>query len=536
MAAKQYDAVVIGGGHNGLINAAYLARAGLRTAVLEQRHAVGGATFTAELIPGFRFSMFSYLVSLLRPQIIHDLQLARHGLLFLPFQSTFSPTADHYLLRGPDKWQNYHAIARFSRRDAEAYLEWGQRTSRLAHAVKPLIDVIPPTLGSDDPAERERLRALGRYLHSLGPDTLYQLTRLLTGSAAELIEEQFESEPLKGTLAASGIIGTFLGPRSPGSAYVLLHHYFGEIDGNYREWAFVKGGNGGLAEVLRRAAEAHGVEVRVNSGVREVIVENGTAKGVVLHNGETIYAERVISALDPRQTFLRLVDPYWLPAALVEGVRRYKFQGAAAKVNLALSGLPEFTARPNRDAHGRLQIDHLRGAISISPSLDYLERAYDAAKHGDFSPRPYLDCGIISLVDPDLAPPGSHIMTCFVMYAPYHLREGTWDDKREALGDAVVETLAEYAPNIKELILYRQVLTPLDIERTIGLSEGNIFAGELFASQLFFFRPVPGWNQYTTPIRNYYQAGSGTHPGGAVSGGPGMLAARRILELIQQEV
>jgi phytoene dehydrogenase-like protein len=328
---------------------------------------------------------------------------------------------------------------------------------------------------------------------------------------------------LKATKSASGIIGTFLGPRSPGTAYVLLHHYMGEIDGAFRAWGFQKGGTGGISEAIAGAARTHGVTIRTDAAVERVNVKNGRATGVVLANGEEIAASVVVSGLDPRQTFTRLVEPAALPADLVDGVRRYRFRGSSGKVNLALSGLPDFTCLPGAGPH-------LRGAVSISPSIEYLERAYDDAKYGEFSRHPYMDIVIPSMIDPGMSPPGKHVMSIFVQYAPHSLNGG-WDDtKREAFGDTVVKTLARYAPNIESLILHRQVLTPADIERMTGLTEGNIFQGELALQQLFFLRPVPKWAKYRTPIHGYWQCGAGTHPGGGIMGGSGRLAALEILK------
>jgi phytoene dehydrogenase-like protein len=332
-------------------------------------------------------------------------------------------------------------------------------------------------------------------------------------------------------MSASGIIGTYLGPRSPGTAYVLLHHYMGEIDGHFRAWGFQKGGTGGVAEAIASAARSFGVEIRTNARVEQVIVKNEQATGVALENGDELTAGIVVSSLDPKLTFLKLVDEENLPAELVADIRRFNIRGSSAKVNLALDAAPDLACMPGegRKIAGR----HLAGAISISPSIDYLERAYDDAKYGDFSRRPYIDMIIPSMIDPDMAPPGKHVMSCFVQYAPYELREGTWDEKREAFGDTVVNTLSEYIPNLKDIILHRQVVTPLDIERTIGLSQGNIFQGELTLSQLFFLRPAHGAAQYRTPILNYYQCGSGTHPGGGITGAPGRLAAWELLRDIK---
>jgi len=341
-------------------------------------------------------------------------------------------------------------------------------------------------------------------------------------SSADYLDEWFEFDPLKATKSASGIIGTFLGPRSPGSAYVLLHHYMGEIDGAFRAWGFQKGGTGAISESIANAARAFGATIRTEAAVERVLARDERVRGVALAGGEEIEAPVVVSGLDPRRSLTQLLDPRELPGDLVEGIRRYKFRGSSGKVNLALDGLPDFTCLPGAGPH-------LRGAISISPSLDYLERAYDDAKYGEFSRQPYMDVVIPSMIDPGMAPPGKHVMSVFVQYAPYHLNGGWTDAKREAFGDAVVDTLARYAPNLKSILLHRQVLTPADIERITGLSEGNIFQGELALHQLFFLRPAPAWAKYRTPIRGYWQCGSGTHPGGGIMGASGRLAASEIL-------
>jgi phytoene dehydrogenase-like protein len=366
------------------------------------------------------------------------------------------------------------------------------------------------------------LMRLGRYFRGLDRKDFNALWKLLTMSAADYLDEWFESEALKGTKSASGIIGTMLGPRSPGTAYVLLHHYMGELDGVFRAWGFAKGGNGSVSAAIAAAAQSHGAEIRTNAPVERILVQSGRALGVVLANGEEIRAARVVSGADPRRTFLDLVGEQHLPGEFVESIRQYRFRGASAKVNLALGELPNLTCMPGRGAH-------LRGAISISPSVDYLERAYDDAKYGEISRRPYMDIVIPSMLDPSMAPPGKHVMSIFVQYAPYHVNGGWTDARREALGDAVVDTLAQYAPNLKGAILHRQVITPADIERVVGLSEGNIFQGELSLQQMFFLRPVPRWAKYNTPLAGLYQCGSGTHPGGGVMGASGRNAAAVIL-------
>jgi phytoene dehydrogenase-like protein len=521
---QKYDAIIIGGGHNGLIAAAYLARAGKKVVVLEKRHLVGGASVTEELYPGFKFSVFSYVVSLLRPEIVRDLNLAAHGLTVLPLESTLTPLPNgDYLYRDGDHHRTLRDIARHSPRDAEAYEEYGRAMYFMAKATKYMLGVIPGDATSYNPRELQKLGGLANHFLNLPEDQLYLMAKLMTMSSADFLEQWFETDCLKATLSASGIIGTFLGPRSPGTAYVLLHHYMGEIDGAFRAWGFAKGGTGGIANAIASAAASLGVEIRCNAGVKEVMVKRGRAVGVALDNGDELYADSVASSLDPKQTFLNLVSPNDLPTDLVDDIRRFNSVGSSGKVNIALDGLPELACKPGV---GR----HLAGAVSISPSVDYIERAYDDAKHGEFSRKPYVDIIFPSMIDPSMAPPGKHVMSCFVQYAPYNLNGGWTDEKREAFGDAVVDVLAEYFPNIKNLILHRQVLTPVDIERMIGISEGNIFHGELSLSQLYFLRPAAGWAKYRTPIKGYWQCGSGTHPGGGIMGAPGRLAALEMLK------
>ena len=477
---KQYDAIVIGGGHNGLVTAAYLARAKKSVLVLERRPRVGGAAVTEEIFPGFKFTMFSYVVSLLRPEIIRDLDLPRHGLHILPLESTVTPMENgDYLAAWGDHDETRRELYRHSPRDAEAY--------------------------------------------GLGGERLHALVKLMTMSSADFLDEWFETDVLKATKSASGIIGTFLGPRSPGTAYVLLHHYMGELDGVFRAWGFAKGGTGAVSDSIAAAARSFGAEIRCDAAVSKVTVRDRRATGVVLENGDEITARTVVSSLDPRRTFLQLLEADQLPPEFVQDIKRFKFRGSSGKVNLALDALPSFTCMPGI---GRQH----RGAFSISPSLDYVERAYDDAKYGEFSRRPYMDIVFPSMIDPGMAPPGKHVMSIFVQYAPYNLNGGWTDAKREAFGDAVVNTVESFAPGFKSLILHRQVITPLDIERITGLSEGNIFAGELALHQLFFLRPAPGWAKFATPVRGFYQCGSGTHPGGGIMGASGRLAAMRILK------
>jgi len=520
---RAYDAIVIGAGHNGMTNAAYLAKAGLRTIVLERRHLVGGAAITEELRPGFWFTTFSYALSLLRPDIIHELELVKHGFMPILMPTTFCPTEDgDYMLFGQDHGENHQMIARHSKHDADAYDAFNHDISRVCQAIKPLFDQAPPDFWSDDPEELIRLAAMGAHFRGLDRKVLNDALRLLTGSAASFLDDYFESDVLKGYMASSAIIGTKVGPYSEGSGLVLLFHLMGEHDGEFGAWAFHKQGNGGFTKVLARAAESFGVEIRLESAVERVIIDDGRATGVALADGTEYHAPIVVSALDPRRTFLELVDPRELPTDLVDSIRRFRFQGTSAKVNFALDGIPRYPALGDRT-------DQYRGFTNIGPSMEYLERAFDDAKYGSFSKRPYLDCAIQSQVDPDMAPAGKAVMSCFVQYAPYHLRESDWDTQRDNLGDTVQRTLESFFPDFGSLVLQREVRTPLDIERTVGLSEGNIFAGEFLAPQMWFMRPALGWANYTTPIHGYYQCGSGTHPGGCVMGAPGKLAAQRIL-------
>jgi len=521
---QHYDVIVIGGGHNGLVNAAYLAKAGKKVVVLERRHVLGGAAVTEEIFPGFFFSECSYVVSLLRPEIIRELDLPRHGLEILPLDGTFSPMPNgDYLWRVNDHAKSIRDIRRHSRLDAEAYDEFSKMMTPMCRFVKPILSMIPPDPTTLKPRDLRQLHFLLQRFRELSSDERYTLIQLMTMSSADFLDQWFETDVLKATMSASGIIGTFLGIRSPGTAYVLLHHYMGEIDGAFRSWGFSRGGTGAISNAIAGAARELGVEIRTKSPVARILVKDGRVTGVVLQSGDEVFADVVSSSVDPHLTFEKFLEPRELPADFLEGVRRYKFRGSSGKVNLALDALPDFKCLPGLGAH-------LRGAISISPGMDYMERAYDDAKYGHYSRRPYIDMVIPSLTDPSVAPPGKHVLSCFVQYAPYKLAQGNWDEQREAFGDNVVNTIAEYAPNIKNIIIGRQVLTPLDLEREFGLTQGNIFQGELSLEQLFFLRPVAGWAYYRTPIRNLYMCGSATHPGGGIMGANGRLASQVILK------
>jgi phytoene dehydrogenase-like protein len=484
---------------------------------------------TEEIFPGYKFTEFSYVVSLLRPEIIRDLELPKHGLKILPLPSTVTPMENgDYLGAWDDHDLTRREIYRHSPKDAEAYDEYARVMARAAKAIKPIINLIPPDPSSLSVRDLIGLLKVGQYAANLSEKELYAIAKLATQSSADLLEEWFEFDALKGTKAASGIIGTYLGPRSPGTAYVLLHHYMGEIDGAFRAWGFAKNGSGGVSGSILSAAKALGVEVRLNASVKQVIVKNGRAVGVALENGDELTSKVVMSAADPKRTFLQFVEQKHFPDEFVTALQNFRTRGSSGKVNIALSELPNFTALPFK-GKGHDSVLH-RGAVSISPSIDYIERAYDDAKYGQISKRPYLDMIFPSMIDPDMAPPGQHVMSCFVQYAPYDLEGGWNDERRDELGEAVISTIEQYAPNIRKAIVGMQVISPKDIEAIAGITGGNIFHGELLLHQIFFLRPTPQWADFRTPLKGYYFGASGAHPGGGVMGAAGMLAAKEILK------
>jgi phytoene dehydrogenase-like protein len=523
--SKTYDAIIIGGGHNGLICAAYLAKAGRKVIVLERRHVLGGAAVSEEMYPGFTFSVASYVVSLFRPHIIRELELAKHGYEVIPMDCSFLPLPNgDSLARWADGQRSRREIARFSRKDSEVYPEFSRVMTHMGKLAKAVIDHPAPNISSYKPKELSNLLRLGRAFQDLGSDLLHLNTKLITMSALDFLDQWFESDVLKAPMSVSGIIGTFQGIRSPGTAYVLLHHYMGQLDGAFRSWGFSKGGTGGISMACARAAMSYGAEIRTEAPVQQALIKNGVATGVVLENGEEILARTVISNLDPNRTYLKMVGEKHLAPDVLKEIKRFKLRGSSGKVNLALDSVPEFSCRPGDG-------DHIRGDIAIAPGIDYLEKAYDQAKYGEFSTRPYINAVIPTLTDPTLAPPGKHILSCFVQYAPYHIKEGAenWPKYREAFGDTVVDTLAEYIPGLREKIIYRQVLTPWDLEQKMGLTEGNIFQGELSLEQLLFQRPMADFSQYKTSIPKLWMCGSGTHPGGGIMGASGELCAKTML-------
>jgi phytoene dehydrogenase-like protein len=523
---QTYDAIIVGGGHNGLVCAAYLAKAGKKVLVLEQRHILGGAAASDEIFPGFTFSVYSYVVSLFRPRIIRDLALTRHGYQVIPLECTFTPFPDgESLTRCGDPHATRREIARFSPKDAEVAPRFSLAMTKMARFVKDIIDAPAVDPASFKIAEIVKLCGLGRRFRELDGDDRYVFTKLMTMSAVEFLDMWFESDRLKGPMSVSGIIGTFLGVRSPGTAYVLLHHYMGEIDGAFRSWGLSKGGTGGVSLACARAAGSFGAAIRTEAQVEQIMVKDGKAAGVVVWGGHEIKSKTVVSAADTHQTFFKMVGKQHLEADFLRQLKRFKYRGSSAKVNLAVDRLPDFSCKPGDGPH-------LRGDITIAPGVEYLEKAYDDAKYGDFSKKPFLDIVIPSLTDPTVAPPGKHVISIFVQYAPYHLKAGAaqWPQNREALGDTVIDTLAGYCPNLKDSILHRQVITPWDLEQDVGLTEGNIFQGELSLEQLGPFRPVAGWSRYRTPINNLWLCGSCVHPGGGIMGAPGELAAKTLLQ------
>jgi phytoene dehydrogenase-like protein len=522
---NRYDAIIIGAGHNGLVTAAYLARAGRKVLVLERRYVVGGACVTEEVFPGFKVSTAAYVNSLFRKEIVRDLRLADHGFALLERNpSSFTPFPDgRHLLLGPDGAMNRREIAKFSARDAENYPKYEAMLERVADVVEPTLLLRPPNLLRPGPRDLWRLFKLGRTFQKMGPG-MGEAVEVLTGPAKTILDRWFESEQLKATLATDAVIGAMAAPSMPGTAYVLFHHVMGETNGKRGVWAYVKGGMGGLTQALLKAAQGYGAEVRTEAEVARINVHNGTATGVTLANGEEISAHVVASNADANVTFNRLMDNRLLPPSFAEAVNRIGYESASLKINVALSELPRFTAYPDPTPGPQ----H-RGTIHVCPDTDYLERAYDDAKYGRPSERPILECTIPSVVDPSVAPPGQHLMSMFIQYAPYKLREGNWDELREGFADRCFDLLNEYAPNFKRSVIARQVLTPLDLERTFNLTGGNIFQGAMSLNQLFFLRPVVGFAGYRTPIRGLFLCGSAAHPGGGVIGAAGWNAAREIL-------
>jgi len=520
--------IIIGAGHNGLVAAFYLAKAGFKSLVLERREIIGGACVTEEIHPGFRCSTLANGVGPLSPQIIKDLQLDRHGLEFInPAVRVFSPQLDGpSLCLYEDVKRTVDELAKSSPNDVKKYSEFQDCFARIGRTLRPLLTMTPPDIEKPSANELWHLGRLGLKIRGLGKKDEFRLLRYGPMAVADLAAEWFESELLRATVAARGIFGAFAGPWSSGTSAPLLLQ--AAMDGHaIAPASFVKGGMGALTKTLAQAATEAGAEIRTNAEVAKIDINDGKAVGVVLISGEGIPSWTIVSNGDPGVTFLQLTDAGELPPTFRNNIYNYRAHGVVARVNLALSGLPKFIGLqcPAKEC-----LEKLCGRIHIGPDIDYLERAFDAAKYGDFSPRPYLDITIPSLSDPALAPEGAHVMSIHAQFAPYRLKNGDWDGRREELGDTVINELSDYAPNVKELIVARQVITPLDLERTYGLTGGHIHHGEMSLDQLFAFRPLIGWAQYRTPIEGLYLCGAGSHPGGGVTGACGFNASREIIK------
>src|SRR5579872_2759311 len=524
---NQRDVVIIGGGHNGLVAAFYLARAGYRPLVLERRAQVGGAAVTDEFHPGFRCSTLAHTAGPLRPDIVRDMQLEKHGLMVITPEvcvTALSPDGRALTLY-QDLAKSAEQISAFSQKDAAKYPEFQQSLTKISKVIAEALATTPPNI--DDPSRGDLWSMLktGRAIRKLGKKDMFRLLRWGPMAVADLAAEYFETELLRAVIAARGVFGTFLGPWSAGSALVLLIRAAGDPH-PAGSASFAAGGMGAVTQAMASAAKAAGAEIRCGAEVIEIHVQNGVATGVLLSTGEEITAKAVISNADPKRTLLKLTDPTHLSPDFVQKLQHYRGNGSVAKVNLALSALPKFTALNGNTAA-------LRGRIHIGNEIDYLERAFDESKYGDFSKQPYLEATIPSLTDPTLAPEGKHVMSIYMQYAPYKLK-GDWEEQRKALGQTVVKTLAQYAPNLPELILTHQIITPHDLEEKYGLTGGQIFHGELALDQFFTMRPLLDWARYQTPIENLYLCGSGTHPGAGLTGGSGANAAREILKELKK--
>jgi phytoene dehydrogenase-like protein len=521
-----FDIIIIGGGHNGLVAACYLAKAGLKTLVLERRQIVGGGAITEEIHPGFRCSILDHQTGPLLPQVIKELDLKRHGLEFINPEVralALNPNGPPLCLWA-DQSRAVNEIKQVSPADATSYPKFEKSFSRIGRVLAPLITMTPPSIDSPAAGELWGLGKLGLSFRSLGKQDAYRLLRWGPMAVADLVAEWFKTETLRAVIAARGIAGAFAGPWSAGTSTGLL--WQAALDGHaIGSTTFVLGGMGAVTESLRKAAASSGAEIRTSAEVIGIETNEGKAARVVLKNGDEISARAIVSNADPRSTLLKLVDPVEFDPSFLAKVQHYRALGVSAKINLALSGLPSFVGVENGDAQARLS-----GRIHVGPDIDYLERAFDAAKYGNYSPAPYMDITIPSLTDSTLAPAGAHVMSVSVQYAPYKLKEGDWASRREEFGDEVINGLAAYAPNLKEITVARQVITPLDLEQTYGLSGGHIHHGEQTLDQSFTFRPIIGWAQYRTPLKGLYLCGAGTHPGGGVTGAPGANAAREIIK------
>jgi phytoene dehydrogenase-like protein len=523
---NSFDAVIIGGGHNGLVTAGYLARAGLKVIVLERREVVGGAAVTEEVWPGYKVSTLSYLCSLLQPKIIRDLELERFGYHLYPKDPAFFtafPDGQH-LFFWRDQKRTLEELAKFSKRDAAAYPDYEHKLARLAEWVETLLMTTPPNIVRRKIRDLIALAKLGMSgLHFKDPEVVH-LVKIMTQSVRAYLDEHFESEHIKATLSTDGVIGTNGGPSTPGTAYIMLHHVMGGATGVRGLWGFVRGGMGAISKSLAASAESRGAIIRTGQSVSRILVKHGRACGVALNNGDEIRARVVISNADPRITFLKLLDRAEIDAEFRNDIERIRIEGCSMKINLAVDALPDFTALP-----GRSMGPQHKATIHVCPSMEYVDRAWEDAKQGRPSTNPLVELTIPTTYDDSIAPPGKHILSLFCQYAPYSLKDADWDLIKDDFADRCINAIAEHAPNIRDSIIHRQVISPLDMEREYGLTGGNIFHGDMTVDQLFFMRPVPGWAKYRTPIDGLYLCGSGAHPGGGVMGAPGHNAAREIL-------
>ena len=521
---NNYDAIIVGAGHNGLTNAAYLAKAGLNVVVLEKNDYIGGAAVSRELHKGWIYSSCSYVCSMMRQALHRDLDLGRHGLLLVPYLGTVNfGDGGERLFAYHDEEAAHLELKRHSPHDADAMHRFQADLTRYAQLIRKTLLRTPPDPTSFRPRDIRELLYLAKQFWALGEKEIYEYVRFFTMSAAEYLEDYFENDMIKAAMASPGIIGTALGVYSPGSSYILLHHVMGDVDGSIGAWGLARGGMGAISNAIAGALAEHGGEIRTNAGVQQVLVENRKAVGVALENGDEIRARIVVSNLDAKRTFTRIMDKNDLPEGIYEKARNFKIRGSSGKVNIALSGMPKFTGVPeNRYIN--------RGGQGFTGSLETMERAYDCWKRGRWSDDPFIESIIPSAWDPTVAPPGQHWMSNFVQYCPPELADGPWTpEKRDQFGQTVVDKIERYSPGFKDLIVHMEVRTPHEMEQEIGLTEGNIFQGELTIDQLLFNRPFPGYAQYRMPVRNLYMCGSSTHPGGGVSAACGANAAREIL-------
>jgi phytoene dehydrogenase-like protein len=521
---SRYDAIVIGAGHNGLTNAAYLAKAGLKVVVVEKNDYIGGAAVSRELHEGWTYSNCSYVCSMMRQAIHRDLDLSAHGLILVPYLATVNfGDGDERLIGYHDDQAAYNELRRHSAHDADAMFRFQADLTRYSQFIRKTLLRTPPEPTSFRLRDIRELLYLGKKLWSLGEREIYEYIRFFTISADDFLDDYFENDMIKAAMASPGIIGTALGVKSPGSAYILLHHVMGDVDGNIGAWGLARGGMGAISKAIASALDSAGGEVRTNAGVQQVLVRDGKAIGVALENGDELRADIVVSNLDARRTFTRIIDRKDLPDGIYEKAKNFKIRGSSGKVNIALSGLPKFTGLPDSR-----YVD--RGGQAFTGSMETMERAYDCWKRGTWSDDPFIESVIPSAWDPTVAPPGRHWMSNFIQYCPPKLADGPWTpEKRDAFGESVISKLERYSPGFRDLIVHMEVRTPHEIENEIGLTEGNIFQGELTIDQLFFNRPFPGYGQYRMPLKNLYMCGSSTHPGGGVSCACGANAAREIL-------